>query len=858
MKRIVPFLLLAALCLPVLFESCKKPESDPATPAPGSVIAKDSTIFVTVYVGCAEPGGKKGLALVYIRQEKRKGDYLPAEILGADYMRFSYTSYTEIYAALQTAHSALMRSDPVLEKYKSDAEFWEDMFKSKPGFVKRQALSKEQATTLIEQTSILLASQSIPCGPSHWTDYLASALTALVSPVQAQASVLVQSEGMLGYGSFSVGVGVTIAGVSLIAAGAAAAVGGTAFVLGGAIVAGLGIGLGLASLDAIRANAANTANNIADRLNGVFSGNNNKNGFGSPPSAGGTRADPIIAGLDGAVKFLHPAGEFWAIRAKNDEFAAQIRFEPVGQIETANASTTTSLAIRTGKDVVSFTVKPLAIHVNGQPIRADFTETYLLQDRAFMSRPANNRYELTTTWGDLIEVRVNPTFNIYWYVRNLNDKRRNQVEGMLGQYNGNPDDDYQDKSGKIYKDSTPRKEWYDSFANDWRITQTESVLVYPAGKTTESYTFRDFPRKPISLFDFDLVARDKAEQVCRKAGIIQEPDLSNCMTDVLLTGMDEMADQQALGFKLKAEKRALFGRQSEFPGQSREGAITLAVGNRIFAGLGIGQSDWYEYEPVADKWTKRADFAGSTKGIYGTAPFVIGQKIYLTGGVNGADNARVSWLWEYDVATDAWTKRKDVPGAARFNMAGFATEGKGYVVFGTSGWGLSESDYPEKSATYQYDPSANTWSKKTDFPAKPRGSNIADRFYNGTVLTFNGRPFVGGGGGSNTVWVDWFEYKPATNTWGKRADNKNYQTGNFQFSVGNVGYLFKRGAASSSIYDAATDTWTLQEDVYFPGSTANGATQWPAVVNGRAYFGLGLGTNPQNPIKEWWSFSPGQ
>ena len=65
-----------------------------------------------------------------------------------------------------------------------------------------------------------------------------------------------------------------------------------------------------------------------------------------------------------------------------------------------------------------------------------------------------------------------------------------------------------------------------------------------------------------------------------------------CMFDVLATGMPEMADQQALGIRLKMEKAALFGRQSEFAGKPGDEAIAVAVGNRIFAGLGSGQPDW--------------------------------------------------------------------------------------------------------------------------------------------------------------------------------------------------------------------------------------------------------------------------
>ncbi len=44
---------------------------------------------------------------------------------------------------------------------------------------------------------------------------------------------------------------------------------------------------------------------------------------------GGIQGHPIIAGLDGGRVLMHPAGEFWAIQAKNDAFVVQVRIEPI-------------------------------------------------------------------------------------------------------------------------------------------------------------------------------------------------------------------------------------------------------------------------------------------------------------------------------------------------------------------------------------------------------------------------------------------------------------------------------------------------------------------------------------------------
>lgn len=838
MKRIALMLLLLGLCIPAVFEGCKKPEKDPVTPGnPVAGAEKDSTFFLTVYVGCNEADGKKGLALVYLRQDKLKGKYQPTEILGADYMRFSYTNYTEIFAALQIAHSAILRGDPVLEKYKTDSEYWEDMFKSKPGFVKRQTLSKAQATTLIDQKPFLLASQPIPPGPTYWTDYLASALMNMVPSVQAQNSGQSQAETGLGYLMIAVG-GVVTVGAIAVSSPVLITVGG---VLGGLTIAGFGLNL-------VQKDTEDAGKRADSQLNAALNGGRNPYGYGGNRPAAGSQGDPLISGLDGNYMLLHPAGEFLAIRSKNDEFNAQVRFEPVG---TRPVSTTTSFAVRTGKDVVCFTVKPLTIHVNGQAVKTDFG-TYLLQDKAYLTRPATNRYEVVTTWGDKIEVRVLPNFNISWYVRILNEKRKNQVDGLLGQFNDNPDDDFKDKAGNIYTvGKTSRADFYKKFVPDWRITQNESLLIYPPGKTTESYTKPDFPETQISLFDFDLSSRQKAEKTCRNAGITGEPDLSNCMIDVLATGMDEMAEQMGLAFKLKQESATYYQRLTDFPGKSSEGAVGLAVGDKIYAGLGKTQIDWAMYDPATDKWTAKTPFPGGKNAYARIGTFAIGNKIYCLGGV--IDGTMTNALWEYDTQTDKWTRRKDLPGAARFNIASFAVNGKGYALFGTIGWG-NVGDFPTNSAVYEYTPATDTWTQKADFSAKPRGNNITSQEYNGMVMVIDGRPFLGGGSGGGAPGNDWYEYIPARDAWEKRAnipiDGQEY------FSVGTIGYLIWGNALLS--YDASRDTWSKWpgKEIYKPLATnqIRGIKQAP-VLNGRAYIGLGYQTSNVGN-KEWWSFLP--
>ena len=93
MKKLSVYTIVTAVLLLIgagIWQGCKPKEEDPANP---TLNTRDSTFFTTVYIGCDEPGGKKGLALLYFRQDLLKGKYQPIQILGADYIRFSYTNF---------------------------------------------------------------------------------------------------------------------------------------------------------------------------------------------------------------------------------------------------------------------------------------------------------------------------------------------------------------------------------------------------------------------------------------------------------------------------------------------------------------------------------------------------------------------------------------------------------------------------------------------------------------------------------------------------------------------------------------------------------------------------------------------
>src|SRR6266566_6207750 len=122
---------------------------------------------------------------------------------------------------------------------------------------------------------------------------------------------------------------------------------------------------------------------------------------------------------------------------------------------------------------------------------------------------------------------------------------------------------------------------------------------------------------------------------------------------------------------------------------------------------------------IVGNWINRFDFdgVGRTNGV----SFVIGNFAYITTGYGGSGNVgtnsdRLADIWKYNVDNNSWTRMVDLPDtAARSNAAGFATSTKGYIV-----GGLNRDGITRMKDTWEFDPTANTWTKKTDFTGSAR------------------------------------------------------------------------------------------------------------------------------------------
>lgn len=286
------------------------------------------------------------------------------------------------------------------------------------------------------------------------------------------------------------------------------------------------------------------------------------------------------------------------------------------------------------------------------------------------------------------------------------------------------------------------------------------------GNWVQSNTFTDRPRSSAAAFTID-----------NKGYVGTGYDGDNYLKDFWVYNMQDGSWQQL----------------ADYPGESRSSAVAFTVNGKGYLGTGYNGTselgDFYEFNPATNAWTQIADYAGSarraavgfnstTAGYVGTGfdgtndkkdfwkydpatglwteiytfggnkrregtTFTIGNKTYLgTGATNGINQKD---FWVFDGSDESWTRLRDLDyddsyTVARSNAVGFAINDYGYIATG------------DVSSVWEYHPSDDTWTNKTNFEGSSRQDAVA--IYN------NSQGFITLGKYGNSYYDDMWEFKP--------------------------------------------------------------------------------------------------
>jgi N-acetylneuraminic acid mutarotase len=251
------------------------------------------------------------------------------------------------------------------------------------------------------------------------------------------------------------------------------------------------------------------------------------------------------------------------------------------------------------------------------------------------------------------------------------------------------------------------------------------------------------------------------------------------------------------------------------------------------------------------KWTKLAVFPEPAEELLGVAA---GGKMYVFCGLAGGK--AMGMVYEYDPATDKWTKKNAMP-LLSHHVAFAEYRGKIYAFGGFVNPTPGLAWVPVDNA-WEYDPAADSWKALAAMPTK-RGSSVAavvgDKIYvigGATLPPGSKEPAVHPTRPHLSVGtVD--EYDPATNTWRARTSMtmpRNHAVGgvvNGKIYVigGRAGAAFITSDSSNvdvvEEYDPATDSWGAPR-ARMPSARSAMAS---GVYNGRIYVTGGEGQDTQ-------------
>lgn len=320
-----------------------------------------------------------------------------------------------------------------------------------------------------------------------------------------------------------------------------------------------------------------------------------------------------------------------------------------------------------------------------------------------------------------------------------------------------------------------------------------------------------------------------------------------------------------------------WSRKAPFPGKLRIGAVGFSIGSKGYVGGGRNFSK-------PDSIGNSVYFKGDTNELISTGPDTYQITNTTQTYTNAKGDSLLSDFWEYDPGTDKWTKKADIPGTVmgRAYAVGFSMNGKGYVGLGYDNAKIEttlgditevtlgpyidtikhvgvppnaqietvfrqvlersvDSVYTDSldylKDFWEYNPIGNTWTQKANFPGEGRAFASALPLYT--------KALVGLGLGDSVMgamYDDFYTFDPAANTWVRTTDfPASKRFGASSFSLGFLGYIAggNDGLPRKDFYEYndIAQTWERLPDL--PDSARSLAISG---ITGRlGYFGVGAG-----------------
>lgn len=272
-------------------------------------------------------------------------------------------------------------------------------------------------------------------------------------------------------------------------------------------------------------------------------------------------------------------------------------------------------------------------------------------------------------------------------------------------------------------------------------------------------------------------------------------------------------------------------------GKNPQGSLVQADNGKFYGMTTIGGANDYgvlfEWDPVTNAYAKKLDFNGDANGSlpYGSLIQADNGKLYGMTSLGGENDCGV--LFEWDPATDAYTKKLDFNGSENgCQPKGSLLKTDNGILYGTTTYGGTNG----QGVLFEWDPVTDTYTKKLDF------SEIIKAGYPiGSLVRANNGKLYG-----MTGYVI-YEWDPVTNTFTNKHiyDSNLYSTGSLVLAdngklygmtmEGGVGSCCQGGAGILFEWDTETDTFTKKMDFNRADNGRNPTDLLVRANNGKLY-----------------------
>ena len=262
-------------------------------------------------------------------------------------------------------------------------------------------------------------------------------------------------------------------------------------------------------------------------------------------TGGGQDANPVIPDRGGSgisygdPHIITPDGYFYSFMAvgeyilsdsliAGDDFEVQARFRP---FDNGLWSANDAVAMNVHGDIVEIyaqnSLKPRII-INGDTQSLGNTGTFALPNGGAVSY---RNGETSVGWIDKTSVTVSLGEDIMGSLDvHLTDRRRGKVEGLLGDFDGDSQNDLKIRNGDVLE-SYDLDVIYSTFRESWRVKNR--LFTFGADPYDPNYPNEFLTLDELRARDAELVAW--AEGECRKAGILDAEVFNACVFDVAIS-----------------------------------------------------------------------------------------------------------------------------------------------------------------------------------------------------------------------------------------------------------------------------------------------------------------------------------